>query len=58
MIDHTIMQYISLGLEFLVIPIFGMVWSVQGRISRMEGEIQALYKFMEIQQRVISREGK
>lgn len=58
MIDHAIMQYISLGLEFLVIPIFGMVWSVQGRISRMEGEIKALYKFMELQQQIINKEGK
>ena len=35
-------------LQLLIIPMFGMVWGVQGRISKMEGELKALYHLIEI----------
>lgn len=48
MIDGHLMEWLSLGLQFLVLPIFGMVWGVQGRLSKMEGEIKALYTILHL----------
>jgi hypothetical protein len=44
----TTLDFVRIALEFLIVPIFGMVWSTQGRISRMEGEIKALYTIIEL----------
>ena len=34
--------------SLLIVPIFAMMLNVQGRISKMEGEIIALYKVIEL----------
>jgi len=47
-IDTNLIEWVSIGLQFLIIPIFGMVWGVQGRLSKMEGEIKALYTILHL----------
>lgn len=42
------LEYIKLFVDLLIVPIFAMVWGVQGRISRMEGELKALYHLITI----------
>jgi len=50
--NFVIKTIISLQPELLgtekIIPMFGMIWGVQGRISKMEGELKALYSIVEI----------
>jgi hypothetical protein len=36
------LDVIKLVADVLLIPIMGMVWSVQGRISKLEGIIESL----------------
>ena len=43
-----ILEYVKLAMDFLIVPLFGMVWSAQGRLSRMEGEIKALYSIIDL----------
>jgi len=39
---------IKLAIDILIVPMFGMIWGVQGRISKMEGELKALYSIVEM----------
>ncbi len=41
-------EWVRMAMDFLIVPMFGMVWSVQGRLSRMEGEIKALYSIIDM----------
>jgi hypothetical protein len=40
------MEFLKMVSDLIIIPVFGMVWSIQGRISRMEGELKALYSIV------------
>lgn len=39
---------LKIGVDFLIVPTFGMIWAVQGRLSRMEGELKALYSIIDL----------
>lgn len=43
-----VMRQVADIVSLLIIPIFVMMLNVQGRISRMEGEVKALYKVIEL----------
>lgn len=39
----------SFALNLLILPVLRMVWLVEGRISRLEGEVSSIYRIIEIQ---------
>jgi hypothetical protein len=41
--NNETLMWLQFGLNLLFVPALGMMWSVQGRMSRMEGELKALY---------------
>ena len=48
MTDPSLLELIRVGVDMLIIPIFGMLLSAQGRLSRMEGELKALYSIIDL----------
>lgn len=46
--DFLNMDFLKIISEIFIIPVFGMVWSIQGRISRMEGELKSLYSIINL----------
>ncbi len=45
------MEYLSTALHFidvLIVPVLVMVMNVQGRISRMEGEVSSLFAIVKL----------
>lgn len=47
-LDISTLEMIKLVGDLLILPVLGMVWSIQGRMSRMEGEIKALYEIVKM----------
>ena len=43
----TTFDYVRIGVELLIIPALGMVWNIQGRISKLEGIIEAFIRDIE-----------
>ena len=46
--DTGTIDLIRTAVDILIIPIFGMLLSAQGRLSRMEGELKALYSIIDL----------
>ena len=46
--DRNILDLVQIGFSSLLIPLMGMVWHTQGRISKMEGELKSLYTVLEL----------
>ncbi len=52
MIHMDSFMYLEIGsfaLNLLILPVLRMVWLVEGRISRLEGEVSSIYRIIEIQ---------
>lgn len=46
--DKNLLDILQIAFSSLIIPLMGMVWTTQGRLSRMEGELKSLYKVLEL----------
>lgn len=46
--NPQMLDLIKMIADIAVIPAFGMLWSIQGRMSRIEGELKSLYSIIAI----------
>lgn len=44
--SENMIQLIDLVAKIAVLPVLGMVYSVQGRLSKIEGQFSALYELL------------
>lgn len=51
-----IAEYFKIAADLIIIPMFGMIWGIQGRISKLEAYIELLLERRQHQRKDLNRE--
>lgn len=44
--NGDMLEVIKLIADIAIIPLCGMIWSVQGRLSKIEGQFEAMFQML------------